>query len=499
MVKTRNLELILRATSVIFIILAILLTGLSLAQYGRQRERYPIGMTIADVPVGGLTPQEAAERLLRVYSTPLEVHYGDAVFQMQPEDAGFSLDIESMIAAADQVRTGSSFWGGFWNFLWGQNLAMVNIPLRATLSEERLRNYLVNEVSARYDEPPLPPQPIPGSTAFTPGKAGRMLDVDSAVLLIEKALRSPTQRRVELVAKRATPTRPEFAHLDILLQQNIQQVGFDGVIGVYLQDLQSGQEIHFAFDRMQSIPVTPVDVAFTAASTIKIPILVAFFIANRKAPPDVATEARILDMIHLSENPPADDLMRRIDLLRGPLVVTEYMRRLGLKNTFLAGYFAPGSPLLARITTPANSRTDVFTDPDPYNQTTPSDMGMLLADLYQCANASSGTLMAVFPESVDRTICQKMIDFLAEDRIGKLLEAGLPEGTLIAHKHGWVTDIDGVIRNYSDAGIIYTPGGNFVLSVYAYHPVQILDDTANTLFARLASAAYNYYNVPVQP
>ncbi len=499
MIQTRNLDLILRATSTIFLILAILITGVSLAQYGRQRERYPIGMTIADVPVGGLTPQEAMERLLRVYNMPIEIRYGDAVFQMPPEAAGFRLDIESMIAAADQVRTGSSFWVGFWDYLWGQHLVPVNIPLRATISEETLRDYLIREVSARYDEPPVPPQPIPGSTAFTPGKAGRELDVESAILLIEKALRSPTQRRVELVSKRALPTRADFGNLEVLLQQNILQMGFDGVIGVYLQDLQSGQEIHFAYDRMQQIPVTPSDVAFTAASTIKIPILVAFFIANRKAPLDAATEARILDMIHLSENPPADDLMNRIDPLRGPLVVTEYMRRIGLKSTFIAGYFAPGSPLLARIATPANSRSDVFTDLDPYNQTTPSEMGLLLADVYQCATNGGGSLIAVFPESIDKAICQKMIDFLAEDRIGKLLEAGLPEGTLIAHKHGWVTDIDGVIRNYSDAGIVYTPGGNFVLSVYAYHPVQILDDTANTLFARLASAAYNYYNVPIQP
>ncbi len=499
MIQTRNLDLILRATSTVFLILAILLTGFSLAQYGRQRERYPIGMTIADVPVGGLTPQEAVERLLRVYNTPIEIRYGEAVFQMPPEAAGFQLDIESMIAAADQVRTGSSFWGGFWNYLWGQHLVPVNIPLRATISEETLRDYLVREVSARYDEPPTPPQPIPGSTAFTPGKAGRVLDVESAILLIEKALRSPTQRRVELVAKRALPTRADFGNLEVLLQQNILQMGFDGVIGVYLQDLQSGDEIHFAFDRMQPISVVPTDVAFTAASTIKIPILVSFFIANRKAPLDAATEARILDMIHLSENPPADDLMSRIDPLRGPLVVTEYMRRIGLKNTFIAGYFAPGSPLLARITTPANSRSDVFTDLDPYNQTTPSEMGLLLVDVYQCATNGGGSLIVVFPESIDRAICQKIIDFLAEDRIGKLLEAGLPEGTLIAHKHGWVTDLDGVIRNYSDAGIIYTPGGNFVLSVYAYHPVQILDDTANALFARLASAAYNYYNVPIQP
>jgi hypothetical protein len=498
-VKTRSLELVLRTTSILFILLAIVLTVFSLVQYSRQRERYPIGMTIAGVPVGGLTPQEAVDRLLRVYNTPLEIRYGDAVFQMSPEMAGFQMDVESMIAAADQVRKESSFWQGFWNYLWGQNIVRVDIPLRATLSKERLREYLVNEISARYDEPPTPPQPVPGSTTFTPPKPGRVLDVENALLLIEQALRSPTQRRVELVARRALPGRADFKFLEILLQQNILQMKFDGVIGVYLQDLQSGNEIHFAYDRMQAIPVQPADVVFTAASTIKIPILVAFFIANRKAPLSPQIEARILDMIHLSENPPADDLMNRIDPLRGPLVVTESMRRIGLKNTFIAGYFAPGSPLLARITTPANSRTDVWTDPDPYNQTTPLEMGLLLADLYQCATHGSGSLIAVFPESIDKDICQKMIDFLAEDRIGKLLEAGLPEGTRIAHKHGWVTDVDGVIRNYSDAGLIYTPGGDFVLSVYAYHPVQILDDTANVLFARLASTAYNYYNVPLQP
>jgi hypothetical protein len=225
-VKTRSLELVLRTTSILFILLAIVLTVFSLVQYSRQRERYPIGMTIAGVPVGGLTPQEAVDRLLRVYNTPLEIRYGDAVFQMSPEMAGFQMDVESMIAAADQVRKESSFWQGLWNYLWGQNIVRVDIPLRATLSKERLREYLVNEISARYDEPPAPPQPVPGSTTFTPPKPGRMLDVENALLLIEQALRSPTQRRVELVARR--PPRPRrFKFLEILLQQNVLQMNFD--------------------------------------------------------------------------------------------------------------------------------------------------------------------------------------------------------------------------------------------------------------------------------
>ncbi|MBI3738597.1 MAG: serine hydrolase [Chloroflexi bacterium] len=84
------------------------------------------------------------------------------------------------------------------------------------------------------------------------------------------------------------------------------------------------------------------------------------------------------------------------------------------------------------------------------------------------------------------------------DKIGVLIEAGVPEGTQVAHKHGWVTDVDGVIRNFSDAGIVYTPGGNFVLAIYAHHPVQIVFDEANALFANLAQSVYNYYNLTSQ-
>jgi len=84
------------------------------------------------------------------------------------------------------------------------------------------------------------------------------------------------------------------------------------------------------------------------------------------------------------------------------------------------------------------------------------------------------------------------------DKIGVLIEAGVPEGTQIAHKHGWVQSSDGYIHNFSDASIVYTAGGNFVLSIYAYHPVQIVFDEANALFANLGNAVYNFYNPPTQ-
>jgi len=286
-------------------------------------------------------------------------------------------------------------------------------------------------------------------------------------------------------------------NLQILLKQLITTSDFDGVIGVYMLDLQTGQEIHFALDQGQELPVQP-DVSFTAASTIKIPILVSYYIKNGSAPVDDQTQALIGEMIRKSENNASDAIMNRIDPNTGPLIVTQNMKTIGLEDTFLAGFFAPGSPLLQKFTTTANSRTDVFTDPDSYNQTTPVDMGMLLADLYQCATSGGGALIAAFPDKINDQICQQIIDYLTTDKIGVLIEAGVPEGTQIAHKHGWVQSSDGIIHNFSDASIVYTAGGNFVLSIYAYHPVQIVFDQANALFANLGSAVYNFYNPPTQ-
>jgi hypothetical protein len=200
-------------------------------------------------------------------------------------------------------------------------------------------------------------------------------------------------------------------------------------------------------------------------------------------------------MIKKSENPPSDALMAELDPGSGPLVVSQYMKAVWLDNTFLAGFFEPGSPLLQRFNTPANQRTDINTDPDPYNQTTASDMGMLLVDIYQCAEEGGGALVAAFPDKMNRDTCRQILDYLVQDKIGVLIEAGVPEGTQVAHKHGWVVDVTtGYMKNVSDAGIIYSPGGNFVLSIYSYHPVQVVFDKANAMFANIAQAVYSFYN-----
>jgi beta-lactamase class A len=500
-VRNRTSVPILRGISIAILSIALVLVVVALIGYSRQRNNYPRGMKIAGVPVGGVDPQIASERVLQVYLSPIEVQYSESIIHVEPSVIGFELDMDSMIAAADLERTGGSFWGGFWNYLWNRDPNPVEVPLSATIAEDRLRAYLQNEISARYDEPPTPAQPVPGSTTFSPGSPGVTLDLDRAVRLIEDTLRSPNNRKVALSFQRSAAARPTMQNLEILLQQNITLAGFDGVMGVYLQDLQNGQEIHFAMDRGELISVNP-DIAFTASSTVKIPIMVSYFIKYGSDALSEQSSTLIMDMIRKSENPPADRLMESLDALRGPLIVTEDMRKIGLENTFLAGFFCSAEfpcPLLEKIETPANQRTDVVTDPDSFNQTTPSDIGMLLSDIYQCAETGGGALMAAFPDKLTSEICQQMITFLASDKIGVLIEAGVPEGTQVAHKHGWISDPSSlVIQNISDAAIVYTPGGNYVLVIYAYHPVQTVWEPVSALFAQMSQAVYNYYNLPTQ-
>jgi beta-lactamase class A len=497
--NNRNTSLILRGVAVLFLSAAIILTILALVGYSRQRNSYPAGMTIAGVPVGGVDPQTASQRVLQVFSSPVELQYAGSNILLTPSLIGFQMDIDSMLAAADLTRTGASFWGGFWSYLWNQPPAAADVPLSASLSSDRLREFLVNEIATRYDTPPSPAQPIPGTVNFVPGEPGQTLDIDRAIVLIEDALRSPSNRVVALTSVRTTASRPTADNLEILLKQVIQLSKFDGVIGLYMLDLQTGQEIHFAQNNGQPLSVQP-DVAFTASSVAKIPIMVSYYSEYGSDGLSQQTIDSMIDMIRRSENPPADKFMSALNENRGPLVVTDTMKALGLGNTFMAGYFYVGAPLLQTIKTPSNERADVITNPDSYNQTTPSDVGMLLEDLYQCEQTGGGALVAVFPQKITQQICQQMVEILVQDKLGALLQAGVPEGTRIAHKHGWITNpATGVIDNVSDAAIVYSPGGNYVLVVFTYHPLQIVWDTmANPLFAQISQAVYNFFNVPTQ-
>ena len=491
--KRRNSFSALRWISLIFIFAAVILTVLQLIRYSRIRTNFPSGMVIAGIPVGNLNRAEAANRLLLAYSTPVELRYNNAAIQIKPSLAGFDLDLEGMLTAADMQRVSQPFWTGYWDYLWNRSLAVSQVPLRSNFSEARLRDYLQNEIASRYDEPPTPPMPVPGSTTFLPGKPGNTLNIDRAVQLIQEAFRSPVKRMVNLSFENTQAPRPAMQNLQVLILQIIQLKQFDGILDIYLEDLQSGETLHFATQNGAALPIQP-DIAFSAESTIKIPIMASVFRrVDEPTPQDIVDSLGL--MIQESGNNPADVMMDKVFSKGiGPLEVTQDMRTLGLENTFLGAYMARPD-FLERFETPANKRTDINTDPDPFSQTTPLDMGTILEDIYMCSNDGGGALMAAFPEKITQSECKQMIALLTGNKtVAILLEAGLPEGTQIAHKHAYATEGDGLIHTMGDSGIIYTPDGDYIVSIFLHHPVQLVWDPINQMVAQISEAIYNYYN-----
>jgi beta-lactamase class A len=502
-VRSRSPFSALRWFSLIFILAGVSLFTVQLVRYSRTWANFPSGLTIAGVPVGNLSRQQAVERLRGMYSVPVELHYGDEVIQMHPSTVGFVLEMDNMLAAAEMERIRQPFWQAFWNHLWGSQATQANIPLRVSFSEERLRLYLREEIAARYDQAATPASPVVGTVTFRPGEAGTALDIDRSLPLIEAALRSPTQRVVSLSLQRTNPGRPPFEYLEYLLKETVRAAEYSGFFGLYLQDLQTGQELNILTHNGRAMPGY-LDMAFSATSAIKVPVMISVFRQfdlDTQADDPAFVQARALmeEMIVKTGNVPADELMEKhLDAARGPLMVTEDIRKLGLRNTFLSGYLAEGAPLLATVQTQANQVSGLEISLDPRSQTTPADMGSLMGDIYNCAQTGGGNLAAVFPEEITQVECQLMLQYLLKNQIAILIQAGVTDGTPVAHKHGWVPDAFGVIRDVSDAAIVYTPGGNYVLSIFLHHPTQLMWEGTSQMVADISRAVFNYYNLPGQ-
>ncbi|MCD6577765.1 MAG: serine hydrolase [Anaerolineaceae bacterium] len=483
---------LLRWVAIFLLVSSLVLFVFQLTRFSRLRSNFSTGTRIAGIAVGGLNQQQAAERIMQAFNFPIELVYMDQHIQVKPSQLGFVLNTNAMIAVADQQRVTLPFWSSFWDYLWNRPLNSSNTPLQASIDENRIRSYLMDEIAPRYDQAPTPSIPIPGSINFQAGSPGSVLDIEKSLLNVSQALKAPVNRSASLVIKEVPPPRPSLENLEVLLKQIIDQSNFDGLTEVFVLDLEKREEFNFAYE--SGVNFDP-GIAFTAASTIKIPIMVSVFRKLGEPTPQAAADL-MKQMIEKSENPSADKLMEiYLDPNIGPLFVTQDMQAIGLQNTFLAGHFYLGAPLLERFSTPANQRFDYTTDPDVYNQTTTSDMGMLLDDIYQCAQTGGGTFSVVFGDEITQSECQLMITYLTQNKIAVLLQAGLPDGTNFGHKHGWITESDGLIHTILDAGIVFSPKGNYIVVIAMYQPTQLIFDIANLLSAQTSTAIYNYFNI----
>jgi len=475
--KRRSNTAALEWVAIIGAVASIGLLVFNIVSYSSVRERMPAGMIIAGVPVGGLTPADAQAELARVYSTPIELHYREAVFTLDPAQISFRLDTEVMLARADTYRTESSFWGGFWDYLWQQPGKVVEVNLTAEYSQEQLRDYL-KDIAARYDSPPAPGQGDSVALTFGAGQPGYSLDIDSSAAVIDLALRQPTNRRAALTLIEDTAARPTLTQLEQVIGDYLKFREFNGVASIVVIDMNSGQEL-----RINS------DIAFTGMSVMKIPIVIQTYWLWDTEPPQ-ETLGEIAEAVLESSNFNANLLLTDLgegSALRGAQLLTEHMKQLGLQNTFMAKAFDQDTPVQP-ILTPANQRADFNTQPDPYIQTTVSDIASLLVMLHECASTGGGPLAVVFPGKITQSECQIILSFLAQNQTGVQIDGGVPEGIKVAHKEG-LSD-----NAYGDAAIIFSPAGDYVIVEYIWTPEYLNWEYGAPLMADISRAVYNYFN-----
>jgi uncharacterized protein YraI len=276
---------------------------------------------------------------------------------------------------------------------------------------------------------------------------------------------------------------PGFAALGDQLWNQMLSAGFDPATSrlgtLFLMDLQTGEALSFGSE-----------FAFSGMSLNKISILTALY-GVLATPPNDALAVKIVEAMTCSENTSSNDLLSSIgggSPYTGARIVTERLAALGLEHTFIAAPFTPDERIAPEPVTLPVTTADLRTDPDPSNQMTADDLGALLGSLYQCAVDERGALLTTFPDAYTPSECRQIINTMGSNRINALIEMGVPEGTFVAHKHGWIDDTHG------DAGIVFTPGGNFVLVAAVHNPVWMDFGESFPLISEIARTVYNYYN-----
>ena len=106
------------------------------------------------------------------------------------------------------------------------------------------------------------------------------------------------------------------------------------------------------------------------------------------------------------------------------------------------------------------------------NTTTARDLGVLLAAI-------------ALHRAASRASCDTMLAILSRQEFNEGIPAGVPRGTRVAHKTGWIGEVV-----YHDAAVVYPArGGSYVLVVLTGAIKQ--DSVAHTLVADLSRMVYD--------
>jgi beta-lactamase class A len=272
----------------------------------------------------------------------------------------------------------------------------------------------------------------------------------------------PTKTTATTLSVGTIPLRNELTSLKAQMEMTIANYPALSP-AIFAIDVETGDYVDIGGDRV-----------FSAASTIKLPILLAFFEAVDAGQIDLneiltvereqiasgsgnlqysrGKELTALQtatkMIVISDNTATNMI---IDRLGGKEFINSRFRAWGLQNTYIQNKLG---------------------DFKGTNKTTPTDLVRVAA-------------LIAKHKIISESSRSNALDILNATENRKLLAAGLGEGAHIAHKTG---DIGFVI---GDAGIVEKPNGKlYLIGVFVVRPYNDLD--ARYLVQELSRSAYNY-------
>ncbi|MGQ9907425.1 MAG: serine hydrolase [Candidatus Flexifilum sp.] len=279
---------------------------------------------------------------------------------------------------------------------------------------------------------------------------------------------------------------PEFLALGDTIWGQMLGAGFDPVTSrlgaLFLMDVQTGEAISYGDG-----------IAFSGMSVNKIAVLAAFF-RRQTGPISDADAFTLAEAMLCSENISTNEILALIgdgNPYTGANRVSEFLETLGLRRTFIYTPYAndpfitPQAPL-----TRATDADQVSAQPDPYNQMTIGEIGALLSTMVQCAVDERGPLLEnpALAGAFTPAECRQMLDLMTYNRIGRLIEVGVPADVPVAHKHGWINDTHG------DAAVVFSPGGTYIMAMVLHNPVWLEFAESAPLIEEASRLVYNYFN-----
>ncbi len=437
---------------------------------------FPAESTIAGADVGGLTEEDATTKVaawLEQQDRRIALRAPRFLTSLRVSEYVELPDAATLVADARAAVTGN---------------APVEQPLEVTVDDAGLRDF-VETLAPRFEQT-LATQVISDAKALTQTftfaeSPAQTLDVDQTVSEITTAIEDPTASSVTLPISTTKAARPPMEELDRVLREHAEF--WNGIAGFYVQDLQTGETVAYNADTV-----------FSGASVMKVPIMI--FIYSRLGELDETQKGWLEKVVIDSENLEANALLAAAvggegteAALEGVNQMSEMLRGLGLEHTYQLIPYESGEWLIQNSLLPqggpAREGEPPYTTPDGYVRTTPREMGSIFVMLDECTQGK-GALLEIPETKLTAELCQEMVDWLERPHDQERMVAGLPAGTVVAHKGGWIDDMQ------SDVGIVDSPGGRYVAAIYVWTDGYVTNvyATPSPYLGDFSHTIYTFFN-----